>query len=186
MRTLSAQEKRTVRIAGAVLAIGLVLLGGQKVWKWVGEQRATYRQQLKQIQAVRDEIKPYSAKIEVLTNLMTRFKLDPAKLSKPNIVASASAAMQQAATSGGIQLGPIKETPARSTSKELTTMQVEGSGQVTSIVTFLYRLESLGYPVIVDSVQLTPDAQKPGMVKMSLTITILDFEQWKKEEVPNA
>src|SRR6185436_2700987 len=111
MRTLSAQEKRTVRIAGAVLGIGLVLLGGQKVWKWVGGQRATYRQQLKQIQAVRDEIKPYSAKIEVLTNLMTRFKLDPAKLSKPNIVASASAAMQQAATSGGIQLGPIKETP---------------------------------------------------------------------------
>lgn len=186
MRTLNPQEKRTIRVAGTVLALGLLLLGGQKAWKWLAQQRAGYRQQLKEIQAVRDEIKPYSAKIEVLTNLMQRFKLDPAKLSKPNIVAGASAAMQQAATSGGIQLGPIKETPPRATSKELTTMQVEGSGQVTSIVTFLYRLESLGYPLIVDSVQLTPEAQKPGMVKMSLTITILDFEQWKKEETPNA
>ena len=64
-------------------------------------------------------------------------------------------------------------------------MQVEGMGQVTAIVTFLYRLGSLGYPLIVDSVQLTPQPQ-PGMVKVSLTITILDFDQWKKEETPNA
>ena len=185
MRPLNPQEKRTIRVAGIVLGLGLVLLGGQKVWQWIGGQRATYRQQIKEIQAIRDEIKPYAAKVEVVTNLMNRFKMDPGKLSKATLVANASAAMQQAATTGGIQLGPIKESPAKTSSKELTTMQVEGMGQVTSIVTFLYRLESLGYPLIVDSVQLTPQPQ-PGMVKVSLTITILDFEQWKKEETPNA
>ena len=185
MRQLNPQEKRTIRIAGAVLGVSLILLGGQKLWQWIGGQRAAYRQQIKEIQAIRDEIKPYAVKIEVVTNLMNRFKMDPGKLNKATLVANASAAMQQAATSGGIQLGPIKESPARASSKELTTMQVEGIGQVTAIVTFLYRLESLGYPLIVDSVQLTPQPQ-PGMVKVSLTITILDFDQWKKEQTPNA
>jgi hypothetical protein len=111
--------------------------------------------------------------------------MDPAKLSNASLVADASAAIQKAATTGGVQLGPIRETRARASSKELTTMQLEGSGPVTAIVTFLHRLESVGYPLIVDSVQLNPEASKPGMVKVTLTITILDFEQWKKEEAPN-
>jgi hypothetical protein len=185
MRTLNAQEKRTIRIAGTILGIFLVLLGGQRFWKLIGGQRAAYQQEIKEIQAIRDELKPYAAKIEVVTNLMQRFKMDPAKLSNASLVADASAAIQKAATTGGVQLGPIRETRARASSKELTTMQLEGSGPVTAIVTFLHRLESVGYPLIVDSVQLNPEASKPGMVKVTLTITILDFEQWKKEEAPN-
>jgi hypothetical protein len=46
-------------------------------------------------------------------------------------------------------------------------------------------LETLGYPLILDSVQINPDATKPGMVKLNLTIVILDFEQWKNEEMRN-
>jgi hypothetical protein len=40
--------------------------------------------------------------------------------------------------------------------------------------------------MIVDSIQITPEKTGPGMVKMSLTIVILNFEQWKKEEKPDA
>ena len=50
---------------------------------------------------------------------------------------------------------------------------------------FLNQLEGVGYPVIIDSVQLTPD-MRPGQLKLSLTLVILDFEQWKKEAVPHA
>ena len=66
---------------------------------------------------------------------------------------------------------------------------------------FLHRLQTLGYPLVVDALQLTPDTPKPGapsgmqpgvqpgmqpgMLKMSLTIVILNFDQWK-EEKPHA
>ena len=65
-------------------------------------------------------------------------------------------------------------------------MQFEGVGPVPAIVTFLHRLEVLGYPLVVDAVQINADPSKPGMAKLSLTIVILDFDQWKETEVPRA
>jgi hypothetical protein len=50
----------------------------------------------------------------------------------------------------------------------------------------LHRFEGIGYPLIVDSVQITPNAMRPGMVKVNLTILIMDFEAWKSKEAPNA
>ena len=100
-------------------------------------------------------------------------------------MADASAAIQKAATTGGIKLGPVRESPARASNKELASMQLEGIGPVAGVLGLLSRLESLGYPLVVDTVQITPQNQ-PGSVKLSLTIVILDFDQWKNEKVPNA
>src|SRR5438093_9751658 len=102
MRALTPQEKRTIRIAATVLGAFLIFLVGQRAWKWVGGQRSAYRQQIKEIETIRAEIKPYEARIAVLTNLMQRFKMDPAKLSKASLVADASAAIQKTAAGGGI------------------------------------------------------------------------------------
>ena len=99
---------------------------------------------------------------------------------------AASAAIQKAATAGGIQLGPLRETPSRGAAREIAQMQFEGTGKVEAVLGLLSQLESIGYPLIVDALQLNPDAKKPGLVKMTLTILILDFEQWKKGEVPRA
>jgi len=54
------------------------------------------------------------------------------------------------------------------------------------VMSLLHRLETLGYPLILDSVQMTPEVTKPGMVKLNLTIVILDFDQWKSEGGPHA
>jgi hypothetical protein len=62
-------------------------------------------------------------------------------------------------------------------------MQLEGSGPVPAVIAFLSRLESVGFPLVIDSVQLTPD-MRPGQMKLSLTLVILDFDQWK--EPPHA
>ena len=35
------------------------------------------------------------------------------------------------------------------------------------------------------TITVGPDA-KPGMIKLSLTIVILNFDQWKNEEAPRA
>src|SRR4030095_1376012 len=94
-------------------------------------------------------------------------------------MAGASPAVPQAAVGGGIQLGPIRESPSRGGAKELTAVQLEGMGTVPAVLGFLQSLGSLGYPVIADSLQLTPEMTQPGQLKMNVTLVILDFDQWK-------
>jgi hypothetical protein len=186
MRTLSQREQRTVRIAAIGIAIYLALFFGARGWKSLEKWRADYGRLVKEAQGLKQEIKPYETKVQVIKKLMEGFQMDPATLSRTSLVAGASAAIQKAATGGGIQLGPIRESPPKAASKELASMQLEGIGPVPAIITLLHKLEGVGYPLILDSVQLSPDPTKPSMLKLSLTIIILDFEQWKKEEHPHA
>ena len=186
MRTLTPQEKRTVRFAGVGIGIYLVLFGGFKVWRFFEKQRTDYRQLVTEAQNLKLEVNRYEGKIAVTKKLMESFHLDPAKLTKSTVVAEASAAIQKAAKEGGFQLGTVRESPARPSSKELASIQLEGSGPVQATMGLLHRLETCGYPLIIDSTQITADPMKPGQIKLNLTIIILDFEQLKKTEAPRA
>ena len=53
-------------------------------------------------------------------------------------------------------------------------------------MSLLNRLQSLGYPLVIDSVQITPETRQRGRVKLNLTVVILDFDQQKTTEVPHA
>jgi len=186
MRSLSDHEKRTVRYAVVGISIYLVLFGGLRCWKYLEKKRADYQHLLKEASGLKQEVQPYENKVLLVKKLMESTRIDPAKLSQASVVGSASSSTQKAAATGGLKLGPIRESPARPSTKELATMQLEGSGPVPAVTTFLHRLDNLGYPLIVDSVQLSPEPMRPGMLKVNLTIIILDFDQWRKEEVPNA
>jgi len=186
MRTLTDHEKRTVRFASVGIGIYLVIFGGYKAWKFLEKQRTDYRQLVAEAQELKLDVKRYEAKIAVTTNLMEKFHMDPAKLTKATVVAEASAAIQKAAKEGGFQLGPVRESPARPSSKELASIQIEGSGPVQATMGLLNRLETCGYPLIIDSAQISADPTKPGQSKLNLTIIILDFEQLKKTEAPHA
>jgi hypothetical protein len=186
MRTLTAHEKRTIRYAAVGIAIYLVLFGGLRCWKYLEKKRADYQHLVKEASGLKQEVQRYETKALVVKKLMESLRIDPAKLSRASVVGSASSAIQKAASTGGLKLGPIRESPARASTKELASMQLEGAGPVPAVTTFLHRLDTLGYPLIVDSVQLGPEPTRPGMLKLNVTIIILDFEQWKKEEVPNA
>lgn len=186
MRTLTNSEKRTVRFAIIGISIYLVFFCGLRSWKYLETKRTDYRKLVEEANALKQRLQPYKEKAEVVQTLMETFHMDPARLSKSSIVGEASAAIQKAATSGGMQFGPIRESSARSSNKELASMQLEGSGPVPAIMAFLHSVTTLGYPIVLDSVQITADPTKPGAIKVSLTIVILDFEQWKKEEAPHA
>ncbi len=186
MRTLTDQEKRTIRFAVVGLSIYLVLFGGLRCWKYLEKKRADYQLLVKQASALRLEVQPYENKVLLVKKFMEGLRIDPAKVTRASLVGSASSAIQKAAAAGGLKLGPIRETAARPSTKELASMQLEGAGPVPAVTTFLHRLDTLGYPLILDSVQLSPEPTRPGMLKLTLTIIILDFEQWKKEEGPNA
>ena len=185
MRTLTDRDKKTIRYAGVGIGIYLLLFGGFKVVKFFEKKRTDYRQLVAEAQNLKLEVKRYEDKIAVVKKLMENFQMNPAKLTNATVVAEASAAIQKAATSSGIQLGPVRESPSRPSSKELASITVEGTGPVQATMGLLNRLETCGYPLIIDAAQITADPMRPGQIKLNLTIVILDFEQWKAE-VPHA
>src|SRR5438477_5445512 len=176
---LNDRENRTVRIAVVAVAIYLVLFFGLRVWRRLEATRSGYQQLVTDALRVRREIQAYEDRISLALKLKENFRMDPGKLSKISLVAEASAAIQQAARNGGVQIGPVRESPARTSATELTSVQLEGVGPVPAVMTLLHRLETVGFPLIVDSVQINPEPSRPGMLKLSLTIVILDFDQWK-------
>ena len=186
MRALAKSEKRTIRIAAVVLGAYFVFFAGQKVWKFVGSRRAEYAKLVQEADKLRIELRPYRDKVAVAHKLMEGFHMDPARLSRASVVADASAAILKAATTGGVQLGPIRESSSRQSGKELASMQLDCTGPVPAVLAFLHRFESIGYPIILDSVQLGSDPTKPGAIKAHIGLVILDFDQWKAEEIPNA
>jgi hypothetical protein len=220
MRPLTNRETRTVRLGAAVIVIYLAGFGGWQGWKSFAKKRADYQQLVKQSQALRREIQPYETKVLLVKKLMERYRLDPARLNRATVVAEANAAIQKAAMAGGVQVGAIREEYAHGSAKELATIKIEGSGPVSAVTAFLYRLEGLGYPLIIDAVQIGSDPARspgppgpggpsgpmgprgpmpgmgpmgsmgsmgpPGVVKLSLTVVILNFDLWKNEGVPNA
>ena len=186
MRTLTQREKKTLRYATVGIALYLALFGGFKVWKFFDRKRTEYLNLVADARQLKLDVQRREAKLPHIQKLMEEFHLDPAKLTRATVVAEASAAIQKAAQSGGVQLGPIRESPARSANRELASIQLEGTGPVPAALGLLQRLNTCGYPLIIDSVQFSSDPMRPGPIKFNLTVIILDFEQWKSVEVPHA
>ena len=113
---------------------------------------------------------------------MESFRLDPSKLNRESLMAQASAAIQTAALGGGVQLGPVRESPGRPSSKELGSIQLEAAGPVPALLKFVQQTHSLGYPLVIDTMQIGSEPTRPGQLKLNLTILILDFDQWKPEK----
>jgi hypothetical protein len=177
MRPLTDRERLLVRFATAGIVIYLALFYGVR---WLGQKRADYRNLLTEAQTLRQQVKPYQDRVLVVQKMMDDFHFDPAKLKRETVVSDASAAIQKAAKSGGLQLGPVRESPTRS-GKSLATIQIETSGQVPAMLTFLAGLNRVGFPVVLDSVQFTSDNSRPGQIKVNLTIFVLDFDRQKNE-----
>jgi len=185
MPTLSARDQRTLRRAAIGIAIYLVLFFGWRGWRQLEARRAQHQDLTLTAQRLQREIAAQENRVLLFEKLKAGLRIDPASLSRPTLAGEASAAIQKTATSAGVKLGPIRESPARAAARELASMQIEGAGTIPAVMGLFHRLETLGFPLIIDSVQITPD-NRPGQIKVSLTIVILDYDQWRKEEMPRA
>jgi hypothetical protein len=182
MRKLNASEKRTIRLGAIALAAYLVLYLGLSVWRYSQQRQADYQRLTSRVAALHQQLDRQTTRALRLEKLKQRFHIEPAGLSPDNLVAEASSAIQKAATSGGVQLGPLRESPGRPSAKELASMRLEGVGPVPAVLALLPRLETLGYPLLIDSVQLDRDPTKPMMLKISLSIVVLDYAHWEAEK----
>jgi len=186
MKALTNQEKRTVQIGIIVLITYLVLFYGVRGWRSLERERSDYVGLMHDAQRLQQEIRRYEKKALLVQGYKQTYHLDLSKLSNVTLVAEASAAIQKAASAGGVQLGPLRESSARTSVRELTSIQLEGSGPIPAVLGFLHRIQTLGYPLILDSIQLNAESNKPGVVKLTVTVVILDYEQWKVTEVHRA
>jgi len=231
MRTLTPHEKRTLRLGAAVLAIYLAVFGFLQGGKFFGKKRSEYQALVKEAEVLSQEIRRYQTKCQLTQKLMEDFKMDPLKLSRPVVVAQASAAIQKAAMGLGVMVGPVRELPGRLANRELASLQLEAMGPLPSLLKFLHQTQSLGFPLVIESLQVGSAADRagqpggpgmqgppgrpggtpagmaggvrgmpgqpagmpggmpgmpgqpggpPGVLKLNLTITILDFDQWKE------
>jgi len=179
---MTDRDRRTIRLGGIVLAAYLVLFFGFQAWKFAERRRSEYQRLVREAAAWNDRLAVYDEKARMARDLMEKFRMDPGRLSRTSLVAQASAAIQQAAMQGGVQLGPVRETPSRTEGKELTGIQLEGMGPAPSVLRFLETLSTLGYPLETESIQLSPMPGGPAQVKWSMTLLILDYEKWTSGE----
>lgn len=186
MRNLNPREQRMIRYGSIGLAIYLLLFFGFHIWRMFEQKRADYKDLVAQARNLKSEIEAYQTRVLVAEKLMTEYHVDPAKLSEASVIAGASAAIQTEASADGIGLGTIRESPAQTAGLEMGTIHIEGSGKVPAMLKLLDRLQRLGYPLIIDSVQMNSDASRPGNIKFVMTISVLDFDQWKSKEAAHA
>src|SRR5205085_2505793 len=132
---MTARDQRAIRLAAAAISIYLLLFFGWRGWKQLEGKRSEYEQLLSNAQRLKRELQPYENRVLLTQKLKKMFRIDPQKLSRTTLVAEASAAIQRVAGSGGMQVGPVRETPARASAKEMASMQLEGIGPVPAIMT---------------------------------------------------
>jgi hypothetical protein len=154
MRALTPHEKRTLRLGAAALAIYLAVFAFLRGGSYFGNKRSEYLGLVKEAEVLGREIKGYQAKCQVTQKLMEDFKMDPLKLSRPVVVAQASAAIQKAAMGVGVMVGPVRELPGRPANRELASLQLEAMGPLPSLLRFLRETESLGFPLVIESLQV--------------------------------
>jgi hypothetical protein len=179
MQAFSEKDKRTLRFAAIAIAAYLVLFFGFKLRGKLEKTRLEYQQMLVYADRLKREITPIENKFLLLAKLKEHSNIDASKLSRATVVAEASSAIQKAAMEGGIKLGPLRESASRSSGKELASMRIEGMGQIAPIMIFCHKLQSLGYPMVIETLNLAPQQNPPGMLKVNLTVVLFDFEQWK-------
>lgn len=178
---LTDRDKRTLRIAAVVIAVYLALFYGLGLVKKLELKRSAYQQLVRDATALEEEIRPYENRVLLLEKLRERFQIDFSQTNRSSLVGEASAAIQNAAKSSGIKLGPIRESPGSASSRELASMQLEGVGPVDAVIQLLWHVQTLGFPLMIDSVQVHPEPTKPGSVKLTLQLVLLNFEQWKEK-----
>ncbi len=186
MRKLTDREKRTLRLAGFLVAAYLVVFYGTKLFGSLESQRGAYAEAYLNAQTLQVKRLREIQKRKRLEKLKTEWNIDFPKLQKKTVVGDARVALETTARTCGVGLGFSKESPGRVRAGELTVFQVQGSGKTQNVARFLHALKTrLGYPMVVDRIHLKAQ-KRPGLVSFTFTATLLGYSTWKPQETSRA
>lgn len=180
MRSLTDHEKRTIRIATVGLLLYLGALYGPRAWRHLTSGGVRQTTLVREVAAFERDLVPYENRLLRLEQLKTETRLASNHLPNLQLVAEVSAAIQNAALSRGVKLGPMRESAGRPSAKELASVRLEALGPLPALLGWLGTLENLGFPLVVDTLQLEADVRQPNVLKLNITVIIVDLEQWKE------
>lgn len=181
MPKLTQRDKRTIRIAAIGVSAYLLLFYGIDGWKRLETIRSNYDDLTRDATTARLEMERYENKILLIEKLKKSLRTEVPPPARESLVGRVGGAIQDAATASGVKLGPVRESPGSANGRELASIQLEATGPVPGVMTLLHRLQSLGYPLIIDSVQINTDPKQPAALKLNLRLALLDYESWKEE-----
>lgn len=182
MMKISEREKRTIRLGAIGLGIYLALFYGGSAWNHMQDRRQEYDLLLQKAEKLKVDLLRYETDVLRLEKLRKTFALNPIAVDRETLVSDTSAAIQQSAQSNGVNLIMMHESPGRPSAALLSSMRLEGQGPMQGVIKFLDGLTQLGFPLVLDSVQLTADPKKPGMLKINLEVMVMDYQQFELEE----
>ncbi len=183
MRKLTPRERRTIRLGAAGLAVYLVLFYGGRGWKLLEAKREEYSRLSLEAEKLKLEVLREKVKALRLEKLRRDHPVDFKGLRASTLVSDATAAIQKSAQALGLALGTCRETPGRSSGKELSVLQIEGKGPTAGALQFVHGLGFLGFPLVVDWLQIKTKGMQPGQIGLSLGVAVLDMTAWKSAEV---
>jgi len=186
MRPLTARERRTLRLALIFLGSYLLLFYGLSGWKRLEAKRAEYEDLRLAAATVVADVSREAVKARRLRQLRESSRMKLERLHEESMVGEARASIQAAAQACGIKLGTSRESPGRPAARELAAIDLDGVGPTTGLVRFLWNLPRLGYPLVLDRINVQTTGMEAGTVRFSLNVVILNFAAWKPEEKANA
>ncbi len=180
MRALKRSEKRTIRIAAVLLAVYAMVFYGVRGWQHLAQRKREYAALKQQVQRVGLDVALETSKAETVSRLKKSLRLDVDSLREDSVVAEALTAIQKAAGVFGVELGPSRELPGDSSSRELAQFHLQGKGRVDSVCEFLHAVGRLGYPIAIDSLNLVTARDRPGLVDLRLNIVVINIASWEE------
>jgi hypothetical protein len=181
VRKLTARERRLIRFSALGLGLYLIAYLGFAAFRGLEELRAEHGALRRYVQSSDERLARALVEQQRLARLRRQCPLALERLDQKTVVGDARVALEQAAKSCGVSLATVRETPGRLRALEHTVFQVSGGGKDQNVVRFVDRMHRLGYPFVLDNVQVKA-AKAPGQVTFSFSAALLDFARWSGEE----
>ncbi|MFQ5653459.1 MAG: hypothetical protein ACE5GW_01855 [Planctomycetota bacterium] len=179
MRALTDREKRTIRITAMLLAAYLVLFYGIRLWRFLEGTRVEHARLELAAESLSLDLLRELKEERRLRELKEAWRIDLDHLREETVVSAAREAIESSANKHGVGISTSKESQGRAASGDLRVFQLEGSGKTQAVMEFLHSLRSLGYPLVVNRLAIGTKGMKPGEMRLSLNVNVLNFKAWK-------
>ncbi len=181
MAKLNAREQRIVKWALVLVPLYLLLFYGLAGVRALEEQRKEFGNIQLEAEEVELRITKEAKKYKRLKRMREEWSLHLKELNTATLVTSAREAVQSAASKCGVGLGNSQEMGRGNNNDLLRVIQMQGSGKTEAVLRFLYLCPRLGYPLLLDNLQIKGVPGKPGRLTLTFSLAIVNTDRWKEK-----